>query len=76
MLSAPRITTGGPALDLNNRRVSLTIAGLNPRGGILVPCIILGGIPMNPLDTVTGTIIAGLVLSGILLFVAKAISGA
>jgi hypothetical protein len=31
---------------------------------------------MNPLDTVTGTIIAGLVLSGILLFVAKAISGA
>lgn len=31
---------------------------------------------MNPLDTVTGTIVAGLVLSVILLFVAKAIAGA
>jgi len=76
MLSPPRSAAGGPARDLNNRWLSLTIAGLNPRGGILVPCTILGGLPMNPLDTVTGTIIAGLVLSGILLFVAKAISGA
>ena len=31
---------------------------------------------MNPLDTVTGTLVAGLVLSVILIFVAKAIAGA
>ena len=31
---------------------------------------------MNPFDTVTGTLIAGLVLSVILVFVAKAIAGA
>ncbi|MFT4563496.1 MAG: hypothetical protein ACI915_001747 [Gammaproteobacteria bacterium] len=31
---------------------------------------------MNPLDTVTGTLIAGLVLTVILVFVAKAIVGA
>jgi len=30
---------------------------------------------MNPLDTVTGTIISGLVLSVILIIVAKAIAG-
>ena len=74
-LSRARTAAREPARDLNNGRLSLTIAGLNPRGGP-VPCIILGGIPMNPLDTVTGTIIAGLVLSGILLFVAQAIAGA
>jgi hypothetical protein len=31
---------------------------------------------MNPLDTVTGTLIAGVVLTVILVFVAKAIVGA
>jgi hypothetical protein len=31
---------------------------------------------MNPLDTVTGTLVAGLVLSVVLVFVAKAIAGA
>lgn len=31
---------------------------------------------MNPLDTVTGTLIAGLVLTAILVFVARAIAGA
>jgi len=31
---------------------------------------------MNPLDTVTGTLVAGIVLSAILVFVAKAIAGA
>ena len=30
---------------------------------------------MNPLDTVTGTLIAGVVLSVILIFVARAIAG-
>jgi len=31
---------------------------------------------MNPLDTITGTIVSGLVLTVILIFVIKAIAGA
>ncbi len=31
---------------------------------------------MNPLDTVTGTLVAGLVLSVVLVYVARAIAGA
>jgi hypothetical protein len=31
---------------------------------------------MNPLDTVTGTLVAGLILSVVLVFIAKAIAGA
>ena len=35
----------------------------------------IGRKPMNPLDTVTGTLISGVVLTVILVFVAKAIVG-
>ena len=36
----------------------------------------VGGVAMNPLDTITGTIVTGLVLTVILIFVIKALAGA
>jgi hypothetical protein len=40
-----------------------------------IQCQIPGGLRMNPLDSITGTLVSGLVLAIILTFVIKAIVG-
>lgn len=47
----------------------------NRRHGARTPNHANGGRRMNPLDSITGTIVSGLVLAVILVFVIKAIAG-